>query len=201
MKRVNSIWHDLLPDARFSFEEELFKVYLTFDDGPHPDSTPEILRCLERFNIKASFFVIAAAAEQYSYVVDRIRNNGHTIGNHGFLHKKTLFMNRAKFLTSVRDGKIITESNYFRPPYGRIFPNMVKLLERENIHTVLWSVDMQDYKSDAVKRFEIHRTSFSYRNGDILLMHDHPKRVKNTLVILEKMIADLLQKGCIFEKI
>ncbi len=201
MKRVNSIWHALIPGAHFSFMEEQFKLYLTFDDGPHPDSTPEILRCLEKFNIKASFFVIAAAAKQFPHVVDQIRNSGHTIGNHGFFHKKFLFLHKKKFLASVRNGKKITETNYFRPPYGRIFPGMVKLLIKENIQTVLWSVDMEDYRPDAVKRFNIQSASFSYNNGDILLMHDDPKRIKNTLIILEKMIADLLQKDCIFEKI
>ena len=134
-------------------------VCLTFDDGPHPESTPKILELLEKTGVRATFFLLGENVEKHPDIVAKIVSHGHEIGAHGYSHLHPWKSDPYNSLLDLIKGdKIIKqckapESNrYFRPPYGKF--NLITLLyvlitKRK---VVFWNVDPKDYKETLAER-------------------------------------------------
>src|SRR5690606_20903355 len=95
-------------------------VYLTFDDGPHPVATPFVLDQLKDANAKASFFCIGNNVLQHPHLFERIREEGHAIGNHTHTHRNGWKTKNEDYLEDIRCAQQLIPSKLFRPPYGRI---------------------------------------------------------------------------------
>jgi len=152
-------------------------VYLSFDDGPHPQHTPPLLELLRAHGVKATFFLIGNEAEKYPELVRRIVAEGHTIGNHSMTHPRLPKLSAREQLADIARADAVLERfngrkrQLFRPPNGRatLATIVSSVVHRQPL--VLWSIDSQDYQLDAeqvVARLE----KATVRGGDILLFHD-----------------------------
>lgn len=150
------------------------KIAITFDDGPHPVYTKKLLDGLKERDVKATFFVLGENAEKYPEIIERMKEEGHIIGNHTYTHIQLRSSNRQQF----RDELVLTnetikeitgqEVQYVRPPYG----TWDKKLEEElNMFPVLWNVDPNDWctgSADKVTR----RITDKAKENSIILLHD-----------------------------
>lgn len=151
-------------------------VALTFDDGPHPETTPAILELLQQYDIKATFFLIGEKCEQYPELVRRIVAEGHQIANHSATHGYSIsFSSRRAWRDEIEScqrqiGAIVGSSpRLFRPPYGVTTPNLSKALADTGLTPVGWSVHTHDWTSSVngvLKRLD------TVDHGDIVLLHD-----------------------------
>ena len=109
----------MYPHALWRMGHQKKVVYLTFDDGPIPEATPFILDVLDRYNAKATFFMVGDNAAKYPHLLKEVRNRGHRIGNHTHNHVKGISMSAWKYLANVKQAEEILRSDHlFRPPHG-----------------------------------------------------------------------------------
>lgn len=152
------------------------QIALTFDDGPLPPYTEQVLDILKSRKIRATFFVCGKDVEQHPHIVHRIHSEGHAIGNHTWSHSYLYFMSRKKIAEEVdRTQEAIRRSTgltpkLFRPPYGSRWLGLYPVLNQRGMNLVQWSLSAEDWK---LGPDEIVRTvQSSLRPGAIILMHD-----------------------------
>ena len=107
------------------------KLYLTFDDGPHPTITPQVLEILKKFNAKATFFCIGNNVNKYKDTFELIKNEGHAVGNHTFNHERGWKTKTKDYINSVEQADALIQSPLFRPPHGRIKFSQIRSLYRK----------------------------------------------------------------------
>ena len=125
-------------------------IWLTFDDGPHPYNTDRILRKLEAFNIKATFFVVGQKARGSKQLVQRAFDAGHRIGNHSYTHADFTTLTESQMRDEIeRTDELIAEyagsQKIFRPPYGHNNAIINSVASQLGYRTVLWNVDTLDW--------------------------------------------------------
>ncbi|MCD4736018.1 MAG: polysaccharide deacetylase family protein [Bacteroidales bacterium] len=169
-------------------------VFLTFDDGPDPGTTPQILDILQRFNAKATFFCTGNRAKKYPEIILKIIDSGHMLGNHGFDHKNGWNTSTEEYFEDVVKCKNVINSSLFRPPYGRILNPQIKKLKNAGFKIVMWSVLSGDFdkniKPDKCTSNIINNTN----PGSIIVLHDNPGFIKVSLTVLEKSLESLSKK-------
>lgn len=174
-------------------------VHLTFDDGPHPDSTPRLLELLRKHNVLATFFIIGKNALAHPELVRDIKAQGHVIGNHSFSHSRLLFRNPAFVSEEIRRaddilGAILNEKQiFFRPPYGHLSPSIIKTAHDHNHSIAMWSVDSRDFKSHSSASVA-ERVRRRANPGSIILFHDN-EATKSILMETVSRTIDLLQQN------
>lgn len=175
-------------------EEKRGKIALTFDDGPHPFYTEQLLDGLKKRGVKATFFVTGEHAELHPEVIKRMSEEGHLIGNHTYSHIQLKESNREKFREElIKTNEIITgitgeEVLYVRPPYG----TWDKKFETElNMFPVLWTVDPLDWCSTSVAGIADKVIAKAGEN-DIILMHDY---YETSVTAALAVVDDLQKKG------
>lgn len=159
------------------------KIALTFDDGPHPEFTPEILKVLRRYEAKATFFLLGSAIERNPDIVRMIAEEGHCIGNHTYSHAR-LRAGELETEVKITEDLIVritgSSSRLFRPPRGELGLRVISTCIRNGLTCVLWSVDSQDWRG--ISCGEISEIVASYaRSGDIILMHDDSEQTLHSL--------------------
>ena len=168
------------------------KIALTFDDGPHPYYTEQLLDGLKERGAKATFFVLGEHVEQYPELVERMSEEGHLIGNHTYSHIQLTQRNSETFKEElIKTSELIEnltgqEVQYVRPPYG----TWNKKFEKElNMFPVLWNIDPLDWSSRNVSSI-VQKVTVKAKDNAIILMHDEYK----TTVTAALQIVDELQK-------
>lgn len=173
-------------------------ISFTFDDGPDPDITPEILDILAKENIKATFFVIGHQTEANRALLLRIHNEGHTIGNHSFSHTKKLTTASTKLLKedllkcskSIQD--IINQKPlFFRPPFGVTNPRYNRAIMALNLKSIGWSIRSLDTKTDNAEKL-YNSLIKKISKGSIMLFHDTQKV---TIEVLPQIIKHCKDNG------
>ncbi len=152
-------------------------LYLSFDDGPHPEHTPALLELLRRHDVRATFFLIGTQAQAHPEIVQRIVAAGHGIGNHSMTHPRMPALSaREQWREIRRADAVLARFNgrarqLFRPPNGRatLATILNSIVCRQPL--VLWSVDSLDY-SRGVPEVAQRLEQMTLRGGDILLFHD-----------------------------
>ncbi len=174
--------------------EDSRKIAITFDDGPHPYYTEQLLDGLKDRGVKATFFVTGMHAEQYPDVIRRMNDEGHLIGNHTYSHMQLSNSNRDVFKEElIRTNEAIEqltgqEVQYVRPPYG----TWDKKFEKElNMFPVLWTVDPLDWCSDNVAVI-VQKVTSKVKENSIILMHDE---YKSTVTAALQVIDKLMEEG------
>lgn len=193
-------WNFFLP-AVHSVQITENKVALTFDDGPHPVYTPQVLDILKKYNAKAGFFLIGKNVRQNPHLTERIIKEGHTIGNHSFTHSKTIdFKDKKGWLKELEetDSEIqkITGNRprFFRPPYGVTTPHLGSAIEKSGHLVIGWDVrsfDTTTKNPQALAEKVIKKT----KNGSIILLHDRHEMI---VPILEQLLPELARKNFTF---
>ena len=180
-------------DAEEDEEEERKKIALSFDDGPHPAYTEQLLDGLKKRGVKASFFVTGEHAALHPDIIRRMSSEGHLIGNHTYTHIQLNGSNREQFKEELlHTNEVIAEITgeevlYVRPPYG----SWDKTLEAElNMFPVLWTVDPLDWCSSSVSDI-VRRVVREAEENDIILMHDYyDTSVTAALEIVDELLAE-----------
>ncbi|MCI9447463.1 MAG: polysaccharide deacetylase family protein [Lachnospiraceae bacterium] len=155
-------------------QAEKKKVALTFDDGPHPQYTPEMLAILKEHDVKATFFLLGEEVEKYPEVVKEIQEEGHVIGNHSYKHEQLSKLTMEQACAQVnRTNKLIFDitgvyPSYLRPPFGDWHE---KLDCEVNMVEVLWDVDTLDWSSQNHAGI-VNKVLKNVQENDIILMHD-----------------------------
>jgi peptidoglycan/xylan/chitin deacetylase (PgdA/CDA1 family) len=169
-------------------------VFLTFDDGPTPGVTEWILKELERFGMKATFFCLGKNVEMYPDIYQRIVDAGHKVGNHSYSHQKGWEMKSDHYVEDVDFANQLLNTDLFRPPYGRISPKQARELG-ERYHIVMWDVLSRDYNRKLRPRTCLNNVIKHVKAGDIVVFHDSEKAFKNLHFALPRTLKFLQEHG------
>lgn len=190
----------IFPRRVWGFSRSKKAVYLTFDDGPSPDITPWILDYLQQEDIKATFFCVGSNIIRYPELFERIKSEGHTVGNHTMNHDKGTKGIFTDYEKSISDTQLLIKNNLFRPPYGRIRAWQSYLLAKKYT-IVMWTWLSYDFDTSISIATILNKAKSQISAGDILVLHDNDKvkdRVKDLLPKLTQVIRD---KNLSFKKI
>lgn len=175
-------------------------IALTFDDGPHPKETNEVLDVLNKYDVKATFFIAGKHANWYSKPLIRASKEGHEIGNHTFNHPDISNLTNAQIEDEIMKceetlikltGK---KPTLFRPPFGSYKKEeLSKIAQNHGYKIILWNtVDARDWQNPPASKIAnviINKA----KNGDIILLHDYA--TNNTVEALDILIPEMIKKG------
>lgn len=173
-------------------------LYLTFDDGPHPDHTPALLDLLAEHGAKASFFLVGREVERHDALARRIASQGHTLGNHSYSHPRFEALTLDEQLEEIeRTQRLLTgidgrSRHAFRPPRGVLTGAMLASLVRRRHRIDYWSYDSLDYSRRPVPELLETIQRHPPRGGDIILMHDDSE---HSLTLLRALIPAWIAQG------
>lgn len=195
-----------LPDSFFiSGAYEKKKVALTFDDGPDKHTTPAIMKILDDFGIKATFFVVGQNAKKHPSIIQSLYDSGHQVANHSWSHKRPLSIAIEELLDEIsKTNSILADIlnlpddtfSYFRPPYGLVTSEQLDILKEYGYKAICWSIDSMDWYSlsaEEIKKCVVE----SVHPGAIILMHSaggKDQRI-NTIKALPGIIVELSKQG------
>ncbi len=200
------------------------KIYLTFDDGPHPTITPQVLEILKKFNAKATFFCVGNNVKKYKETFELIKKEGHSVGNHTFNHEKGLITKTKDYVDSVIEADALIQSPLFRPPHGRIRFSQIKSLKKnlsnlktqnlrnsesqklsnsepQKLKIVAWTVISYDWDKSLTPDDCYNNVIKNAGDGSIIVFHDSEKAVNNMIPALTKVLEYYTDKGYTFEKL
>jgi peptidoglycan-N-acetylglucosamine deacetylase len=179
-------------------------IYLSFDDGPHPEATPFVLGELKKYNAKASFFCIGKNVEAHQNLYATIIEQGHTVGNHTYDHLNGWKTDTAHYIQNIKLAGKLIKSNLFRPPYGRITRSQIhKIKADKNLpqEIIMWDVLSGDFdltlSPAACTKNVIKNTS----SGSIVVFHDSAKAFERLKIALPAMLNHFTNLGYTFEAI
>lgn len=170
-------------------------VYLTFDDGPHPEATPFVLDLLAKYQAKATFFCVGNNAREHQDIYERILNEGHKTGNHTFSHLNGWKTNPTKYLEDINLARKYIDSDLFRPPYGKIRGGQGKLLKSEGMRLVYWTLLSGDFDLELSPGKCLQNVMNHIKPGDIVVFHDSAKAFPRLQFVLPKVLEFCHQKG------
>ena len=176
------------------------KIALTFDDGPHPRLTPKILDILDRYSVKATFFVIGVNVKNYPKQFEMIVDRGHEIGNHtyshGILKSKSREEIENELLKTEQEVNALRgyEIGLIRPPCGLYDESLENVAKEKGDKIVLWAIDTLDWEHTST-RIMVKNVLKNLKDGDIILFHDYVSGEYNTPEALEILIPILIEKG------
>ncbi len=169
------------------------EIALTFDDGPNPTYTPQVLAILRQYKVKATFFCVGNLVQAYPYLVKQEYNEGHTIGNHTWGHPNMPSLSIASIIwqmTAAGDAiqrAIGTRPNLFRPPYGAVNSAVLTYVNYFALTVIQWNVDPRDWSRpgvDVIYARVLAQTSA----GSIILLHDGGGDRTQTIAALPMII-------------
>lgn len=168
-------------------------VYITFDDGPTPDVTEQILEVLDKYSVKASFFCCGQNADANPELLKKIADEGHTIGYHSYSHKDIMKTKPSEWLADVERKSAVSDTKLFRPPYGRILFRHYRRL-KSKYKFVFWDVMSYDYDVTRSPESIMSLLEKSVREGSVVVFHDKGKCKENTLAVLPQFIELMKSK-------
>ena len=185
----------LFPHALWRMDHHQKSVYLTFDDGPIPEATPFILDTLDRFNAKATFFMVGENAVKYPHLLEEVRQRGHQIGNHTYNHLSGMRHFTWTYLANIKKADEILHTRLFRPPHGWIRTVQYRVLRHVGIKVVMWDVVTRDYSRLLTAEDVLQNVIRYTRPGSIITFHDSLKSIEKLKHALPEALAWLQEQG------
>lgn len=180
----------IYPQATWHRSRKEKIVYLTFDDGPIPNITPWILDILAEYNAKATFFCVGENIVKHPEIFERIKSEGHQVGNHTFNHIKGWDHDDDVYFENIQRCQELTQTNLLRPPYLRATRKQLRQLKK-NFEIVYFDVLSYDFDTRISPEKCYRNVVDNVRNGSIVVFHDNVKaipRLEHTLpLVLEKL--------------
>ena len=176
------------------------KVALTFDDGPHPRYTHEVLEILKEYHVTATFFVIGINASRYPDALKELAQSGCEIGNHTYSHNNIRYADKdqveREILSCQRElaDQIGITPTLFRPPEGRFNQYLEEAAYSMNYRIILWSIDTKDW-AHTPPDIIVQEVLSQLDHGDIILMHDYISGKNTTCSALRILIPTLQSMG------
>src|SRR5215212_1281149 len=166
----------------WNFSRDENAVYLSFDDGPHPQITPWVLDELKNFEAKATFFCIGKNVEKFPELYQRILNEGHAVGNHTYSHMNGWKVDDEKYIADVAAGAKLMQTKLFRPPYGRIRSRQAKEVTsagNQDVKIIMWDVLSADFDKRFSPQQCLSNVTENADPGSIIVFHDSEKAFEN----------------------
>ena len=170
----------LYPEALFRVKTTEKILFLTFDDGPDPYSTPQLLDKLKEHNVHALFFCNGRAAERYPDLMNQIRQGGHLIGNHGYNHFDGWRTDPVEWIKDVIRASAFTSDRIFRPPFGRLSNRERRLLKTYKL--VFWDIMAYDFDASFGDEKTLKILKEKIRPGAIIVLHDTSSSSANKII-------------------
>jgi peptidoglycan/xylan/chitin deacetylase (PgdA/CDA1 family) len=186
----------LYPDALFRIKTAEKVLWLTFDDGPDPVSTPLILKILGNHALRGLFFCNGSLAEKYPDLIEQIKSKGHLIGNHGYSHLNGWKTSVSEYLKDVERSSAHTSSLLFRPPYGRLkMPQFLRLRQKYKI--IFWDIMPYDFDKSFSSEKSLKILKEKIRPGSIIVLHDNSQ--STATCFLDEFIKYSINEGYLFK--
>jgi polysaccharide deacetylase family sporulation protein PdaB len=176
------------------------KIALTFDDGPHPRYTGQILDILDEYGVRATFFFVGENVSYYPDAARDVARRGHEIGNHTYTHPSAVKTSSQalreelqaceRIIQSVTD----TSPKLFRPPEGSWNEQVLEVAREQDYSIILWDIDTLDWAhtpAEKISSYVLENT----QGGNIILMHDYQSGSCGTMQALRMFIPELLARG------
>lgn len=178
-------------------------LYLTFDDGPHPEATPFVLAELGKYGAKGTFFCIGKNVEANPGIYRQVLMEGHRVGNHTQDHLNGWKVNDQLYLENIREAAKRIDSDLFRPPYGRIGTLQASVLRAEpfNYSIIMWDVLSADFDQGLTGEQCARKVIRSARPGSVVVFHDSEKAFPRMSEALPKVLREFSSRGYRFESI
>ncbi len=178
------------------------KIYLTFDDGPHPEATSFVLDELKKHNAKATFFCIGRNVAEHPQLYKRILEEGHRAGNHTNNHLNGWKVTDEEYFRNIQEAAKYIDTDYFRPPYGRISRFQVGLIQSKmNLKIVMWDVLSGDFDTEITAEKCTSNVIKNTESGSIVVFHDSAKAFERLKETLPKTLIYFSGLGYNFEAI
>lgn len=178
-------------------------IYLSFDDGPHPQVTAFVLDELQKYGAKATFFCIGKNVLEHPEAYRRILEEGHAVGNHTQHHLNGWKTSDGQYLEDIAAAGQLIASPLFRPPYGRMRRSQEKKLLQQPVNyiPVMWSVLSGDFDPGLPKEACLANVLSNTGDGSIVVFHDSEKAEEKLRYALPLMLEHFSAKGYVFKKI
>jgi peptidoglycan/xylan/chitin deacetylase (PgdA/CDA1 family) len=170
----------LFPGCLWSGCSNCRAIALTFDDGPHPIYTPQLLEVLHHYGVTASFFWLGAWVQRTPTIAKQVYDQGHWLGIHGYDHRIFPMMSELELKRSLQQTQLeIARAcdvdpatiRDVRPPYGVFTPKTLKLLQQWNYRPVMWSVVPEDWVRPGIA-IVLQRVLRQVQDGSLIVLHD-----------------------------
>ncbi len=197
----------IFPGYVCSIPEKEKVLYISFDDGPTPEVTAEVLAILNLYKVQATFFCLGKNIEKHPETLRAVVAANHTIANHSYSHQNAWRMPVQTLLDEVLfTQKLLTEyqkdaSKLFRPPYGKILPKQAKALRNKGFKLIMWEVLSGDFDRRLAPEKILKKTLQKARNGSIIVFHDSTKAQRNLLYVLPKALKYWTRAGYRFKRL
>ncbi len=188
----------IYPKALWRMERREKVVYVTFDDGPIPEATPFVLDTLDRFGIKATFFMVGDNVRKHPDIYRMVVERGHRIGNHTFNHIGGFRYLTTNYLANTDKANELLQTNLFRPPHGWMRWLQYNALAR-CYRIVMWDVVTRDYSKRITAEQVVENVKRYVRNGSIITFHDSLKSIEKLKTALPESLQWLREQGYEFK--
>jgi peptidoglycan/xylan/chitin deacetylase (PgdA/CDA1 family) len=198
---ANTLLRAFYPSRHWKIQTNEKKIYLTFDDGPHPTITPFVLDRLQQYNAKATFFCIGKNAREYPDVYARILSSGHVTGNHTMNHRNGWKTDSREYFDDIKEAAKYIDSKLFRPPYGRMTQFQSKALQDTGWEIIMWTILTGDFDKSRTPESCWKSVEKSVQPGSIVLFHDSEKAWDRLAYVLPRTLERFSSAGYTFETI
>ncbi len=191
------------PGCLWDMPQKEKTLYLTFDDGPHPQITSFVMEELKKFNAKATFFCIGENVVRYPNEYKRMLDEGHVTANHTHRHINGWKTEDAVYIDDINEAKKSIYSSLFRPPYGRMKRSQMKKLlnANESMTIVMWNILAGDWITELTPSKCYERIRKKIKDGDIIVLHESDKAWDRLSYVLPRLLSDFSSLGFRFKTI
>ena len=191
-------FRQLYPRACWRMNASERAVYLTFDDGPIPEVTPWVLDVLDKYKVKATFFMVGDNVRKHPDVYRMVVDRGHRIGNHTYNHLRGFEEPTAHYVANVDKANDGLGTDLFRPPHGFLRMGQYRAL-RARYRIIMWDLVTRDYNPKLTGEQVLAKVKRYARPGSIITFHDSLRSVHNLHYALPRAIEWLLAEGYEFK--
>ena len=188
----------IYPRAYWRMNPKEHAVYLTFDDGPIPEVTPWVLSVLDKYQIKATFFMVGDNVRKHPAEFEMVKAAGHRLGNHTFNHIRGFEYLTRNYMANTEKANEKLQTNLFRPPHGHMRWLQYEVLKWK-YQIVMWDLVTRDYSKHLNGEQVFEKVKKYARNGSIITFHDSLKSEQNLRYALPRSIEWLLEQGYTFK--
>lgn len=193
---IPRLLQNLYPSLTWTIKNEEKAIYLTFDDGPHPEITHWVINLLDKYNAKATFFVVGENVNKFPETYQKLISKGHAVGNHTYHHISGYSQKATSYINDVAKCKELVDSKLFRPPYGRIKRSQIKVLEQD-YKIVMWNQLSGDFDKNLDTQSSLNSLKRNAKAGNVVVFHDSEKSFAQLKKILEPYLIFLKEEGFI----
>lgn len=198
MVRPPHLFRQVYPGAVWRMPDSEKKIYLTFDDGPVPGITTEVLSILDKYSVKATFFCVGENVQRHPELFQQLTANGHATGNHTMHHIDGWKYSWFDYMRDVKECAAVFNTPLFRPPYGHMRRSQFNTLSRR-CRIIMWDVLTYDFDKTYAREYCLELALRYSREGSIVVFHDSEKAKDRMLYALPRYIEEMKDRGFSFD--